>query len=364
MSENDTLIRSRKRDHLAQFRSAEVSARNSTTWLEHVRFIHEPLPRLSLDEIDLATNFAGHSFAAPLFITGMTGGTDEAGEINRGLARIAGEFGIGFGVGSQRAMLVNPALTNTYSVRAAAPGVFLAGNIGGNQIVHNEVAVISKMIADIEADALCIHLNPAQELMQAEGERDFRGIEEAIRTIVAGINVPVIVKETGAGIGRETALLLNAAGVKYVDASGVGGTTWTGVELMRRGLQDDPELSQFCDWGLPTAAAVIECVSVGGLQVMASGGIRTGLDVARALALGADVCGMAAPVLRAWFDGGGERVRRLLKGVVDSLRIVCALTGSRSVADLRLAPKVLEGPLAGWSERRGLPAGDGVVHDE
>jgi len=341
-------IERRKRDHLEPFRRGGVPAREATTWLEHVWLEHCALPELGLDELDLSTEFAGRVLAAPLFVTGMTGGTDEAGRINADLAVVAERLGLGFGLGSMRAMIERPALAASYRVRDAAPRVFLAGNLGAAQLRPLGLARVREALEVVGADALCVHLNPAQELAQPEGDRDFRGLTEAIGEAVATLGLPVIVKETGAGLGRRAARALALAGVRWVDAAGVGGTSWVGVEIGRAGGAARA-MEPFWDWGVPTAAAVLELVDEG-LEVMASGGLRSGLDVARALALGARVAGLAAPVLRACFEGGPAAAERLLADVLAGLRAAMLLTGSRDLAALRAAPRRLLGPLAGWRE--------------
>ncbi len=340
----------RKKDHLEPFRKGGASARSVTTWLEYVRLIHQALPELGLEEIDLSAEFAGRRFAAPLFVTGMTGGTPEAARINQDLARISERLGIGFGLGSGRAMIEDPDLASTYQVRSQAPDVFLAFNLGGVQLIATEVERIQGALDQIGADALCVHLNPAQELMQPEGDRDFRGVLAAIGEAVERLDRPVIVKETGAGIGRRAGLMLREVGVEWVDVAGCGGTSWVGVEILRRGWQDDPEATALWDWGIPTAAAVSDLAGCG-LGLIASGGIRTGLDVAGAIALGADLAGLAAPVLQGWFADGEAGAERVLRRVLSGLRSVMLLTGCRDLAALRRAPRMVTGPLRDWLQR-------------
>jgi len=337
----------RKRDHLEPFRRGDVSARQGTTWLECVSLIHSALPQLSVDDISVETEYAGHKFNAPLFITGMTGGTSEALEINRALARIAERMGIGFGLGSGRAMLENPDLTSTYQVRSQAPNIFLAWNLGGVQLKSTPLSKIKAALDEIEANSLCIHLNPAQEMMQLEGDRDFRGVLEAIEELVKFLNCPVIIKETGAGISRAVGQELKRVGVKYVDVAGQGGTSWVGVELQRQGREDDPELSAFWDWGIPTAASLCN-LSDSGMELIASGGIRFGLDAARAVALGAKLVGVAAPVISAFFKDGERGSERVLCGILNGLKTTMLLTGCKSLEELRDSPKVISGPLLDW----------------
>lgn len=342
----------RKRDHLAPFRKGGVAPQDATAWFEHVRLVHQALPDANLDELDLTAEFAGKTLRAPLFITGMTGGTAEAREINRGMARVAHDFGLGFGLGSQRAMLERPDLADTYLVRDVAPDILVAGNLGLVQAAAVAPAALRHMLAQIGADALCIHLNPAQELLQPEGDRRFAGTREALGRLVETLDVPIIVKETGAGISRETAALLAEVGVRWCDVAGLGGTSWPGVELLRSGADSDPQRVVFRDWGIPTAAALVELEDTS-LALLASGGIRTGLDLATALALGARVGGMAAPVIQAWFAGGEAAARRLIEEVLWGLRAVMVLTDCRNLVELRAAPRVLLGPLREWASQRG-----------
>ncbi|HUU03067.1 MAG TPA: type 2 isopentenyl-diphosphate Delta-isomerase [Myxococcota bacterium] len=348
MRHGDVSTRQRKRDHLDAFRG-ETPAGGTTTWLEHVQLVHNALPQLRVDDIDLSREFAGHEFRAPLMITGMTGGTPEASEINRALAHVSERLGIGFGLGSGRAMLEDRSLASSYRMRAEAPTAFLAWNLGGVQLRDTPLEKVEQALAELEVDALCIHLNPAQEMMQPEGEgdRDFEGVLEAIGALVRAQPRPVIVKETGAGISREVGLRLAEAGIYYVDVAGRGGTSWVGVELERCGAAGDPQREVFRDWGIPTAASLCDLGGTG-LRLIASGGIRTGLDVARALALGADLAGLAAPVLRAYFKGGENLCEKLLRNVLHGLRTTMLLTGNRKLEDLESTRRVIVGPLLTW----------------
>jgi isopentenyl-diphosphate delta-isomerase len=340
-------IDQRKRDHLEAFRQGSVNAERATTWLECVHLTHEALPELNWSEIDLTCEFAGHGFDAPLFITGMTGGTQEASMINQSLARVACKLGIGLGLGSGRAALERADLLASYDVRKAAGRAFVAWNLGGVQLVKTDLNELLDQMEQLRVDALCIHLNPAQELFQPEGDRDFRGVLAAIEKLVVCLTKPLIVKETGCGLGREAGLKLKDAGVSNLDVAGCGGTSWVGVELLRRGRQDDPQQNAFWDWGIPTAAALVDLADCG-LDLMASGGIRTGLDVARSLALGAKMAGLAAPVLRAYFENGEQAVESLLENVLTGLRRCMLLTGCGTVKDLAHVPRFIDGPLRHW----------------
>jgi isopentenyl-diphosphate delta-isomerase len=346
---DDTPIARRKADHLALAASGEVEFKETATLLAGVRLVHQSLPELAADELDLSTRIAGRRLAAPVIVSGMTGGTAEAGVLNRDLAWAAARLGLGFGLGSQRAMALHPELLPTYQVREAAPDVFLMGNVGVVQAREMGVERVRGLVEAVGADALCVHLNPAQELIQEDGDRDFRGALETLRRLIDGVGVPVIPKETGCGLSREAARALRAAGATTVDVSGAGGTSWVAVEARRaregsaaRGLGEE-----LWEWGIPTAVSTAWCAAEG-LEVIATGGLRTGYDVARALALGAAAGGLAAPVLRAHRAGGRDGVVELLARVVGGVRTVTLLAGCRAARDLARAPRVLTGELAQW----------------
>jgi isopentenyl-diphosphate delta-isomerase len=345
---DEPAIAKRKADHLEVAASGQAEFVKSTL-LEHVHLTHQALPELALDEIDLSTVLVGKRLAAPLVITGMTGGTAEAAAVNRDLARAAQAAGVALGLGSQRAMAEHPELARTYQIRDVAPDVVLFGNIGGVQAIAMGAARVVALAGEIGADAICVHLNPGQELIQDRGDRDFRGVRDAIAQLVVASPVPVIVKETGCGLSVEAARALIAAGVQTVDVSGAGGTSWVAVEAVRAvGGSDAAALgAELWDWGIPTAVSVVGCARAG-LDVIASGGLRSGYDVARALALGARAGGMAAPMLRAQRTGGTAAVTALIGQVVAAIRAVCLLTGSRTVRDLARAPRHLGAPLRAY----------------
>ena len=342
---DEPAIAKRKADHLEVAASGRAEFVKSTL-LEHVHLVHQALPELAVDEIDLSTTLVGKTLAAPLVITGMTGGTAEAAAVNRDLARAAQDAGIAFGLGSQRAMDEHPELGASYEVRDVAPDVVLIGNVGGVQALAMGPARVIALAQRVGADAIAIHLNPGQELIQERGDRDFRGVRDGIARLVEASPVPVIVKETGCGISSEAARALVAAGVRTVDVSGAGGTSWVAVEAVRAAEGSGAAAlgAELWDWGVPTAVAVVGCARAN-LDVIASGGLRTGYDIARALALGARAGGMAAPMLRAQRAGGRAAVAALIAQIIASIRAICLLTGCRSVRDLATAPRHLGAPL-------------------
>lgn len=351
VSEDQEII-SRKQSHFDLCAREDVEFRHKTTLFEDVELVHQPLTETLLDEIDLSAEVLGKRLTYPLVITGMTGGTAEAGRFNREIAALADRLGIGFGVGSQRVMLKHPEVAPTFQVREVAPNVLLFGNIGIAQARELSRDELRGLVDGIGADALCVHLNTAMEIVQHQGDRDFRGSLDALKRLQGEFGIKVIVKETGCGFARETGMKLAAAGVEWVDVSGAGGTSWVGVETLRnRALKHLGEA--FWDWGVPTAASVCELNDLG-LKLMASGGMRTGMQAAKALALGAQVVGVALPVLRAYVAGGVAAVEEYLLGFVAELRAAVMLCGCARAADLRPDHAVIGGWLREWVAHRGL----------
>lgn len=346
-----TGIEGRKGDHLTLCATEDVGFRTATTLLEDVRLIHDALPELSLDEIDLSIRVLGKSLRAPIFIASMTGGTEEAARINRELASIAEQRGYGFGLGSQRAMMKRPESAASFVVRDVAPTTLVLGNVGGVQAARSTTEEIRALVTHVGADALCVHLNPAMEVVQPEGDRDFRGVVEAIARLSRELELPIIAKETGCGIGPAAAQKLRAIGVRHVDVSGAGGTSWVGVETKRAAGRDESKRAlgeAFWDWGVPTAVSTAVCAAAGFTTVIATGGIARGIDVANAIALGASAAGIARPVLRALHEGGRAGAVAFLDGIEAELRTAMLLCGARDVAALKQAPRVIGGQLAVW----------------
>jgi isopentenyl-diphosphate delta-isomerase len=346
--------KSRKLEHIRVTLERDVEARESTL-LEYVRVVHNPMPEIDLDEVDLSVVLFGKRLEAPLMITGMTGGHPDVKWINAALARVAEKHRIAIGVGSQRAAIENPALADTFSVvRENAPSTVVVANLGAPQLARGySVEEAARAVEMIEADAIAIHLNPAQELFQREGDRWFRGVYAKIAEIASQLDVPVIVKETGTGIPGEVAAQLHAVGVDCIDVSGLGGTNWVKVEVIRSGSGDAGGFQDY--WGTPTAVAVAEARAAAPRTcVIASGGIRTGLDASRALALGADIAGVALPALRVLLKSGEDALDSYIAGIKRQLKAALLLTGSRNLQEYWLKPIVIHGRLADELRARGI----------
>jgi len=339
-----SLTRRRKMEHIEICLDEDVQCRRSTMF-EHISFIHNALPEINKDKIDLTTNFLGLRAYAPIVIAAMTGGHPKTYEINKKLAEAAEELRIPIGVGSQRAAIEDPSLADTFRVvRESAPSVPVIANIGATHVYSALDAVEM-----IDADILAIHLNPLQEAVQPEGDCNSEGVLENIALIVDSVEVPVLVKETGAGISAEVAQLLESVGVDAIDVGGVGGTSWAAVEYFRAVKEDDDLKAHlgldFWSWGIPTALSVIMVRDATELDVIATGGIRNGLDVAKSLALGAMAAGIAYPLLRPAVMGSALDVVVEIERVLEGLRIAMYLTGCSSVEDLAERPLLLSGPL-------------------
>lgn len=351
--------RKRKADHIRISLNQNVQARNTTTGFEDIHFIHKALPEIDKQKIDLSTTVFNHKFAAPLIVGAITGGTPEATKINATIAEAVEELGLGMGVGSQRAAIEDKKFEKTFVVaRKKAPTAFLIANIGGVQLVNGyRLKEVKKAIKMIEADAIAIHLNPLQEAVQPEGQTNFRGVLEKIGEIAKELEKPVIAKETGAGIAAEEAKRLEAAGVKGIDVSGAGGTSFAAVEYHRAKRREKSFQRRlgdvFWDWGIPTAISIVEVSQTVSVPVIASGGIRDGVDVAKALALGASLSSLSQPVLQAAVKGVKE-TKNALSLLIEELRNVMFLAGADSVQTLRQVPLVITGKTAEWLKMRGF----------
>jgi isopentenyl-diphosphate delta-isomerase len=346
----ETQTSRRKDAHLDLCATAEVEPAENATLLDHVHLVHVAMPELAVDELDLRTLAFGKTLRAPLLVTGMTGGSERARLVNFGLAQVAEERGVAFGVGSQRAMAEIPELAASFAVREVAPTTVLLGNIGLRQALSLGVDAVRRLMEAIDADGLALHLNPGQELAQPEGDRDFRGGYAMVTALAQVLGPRLLVKETGCGISPAVARRLVDCGVRALDISGLGGTSWVRVEALRSAGVGRAVAEQFAGWGIPTAAAVCGARRAVGPQVtvIASGGLRSGLDAAKTLSLGADLAGTALPVFRAWQERGLDGAREAIDQMVQGLRMAMVLTGSRTPAALRMQPRVITGPLRDW----------------
>lgn len=335
---------SRKQQHVALTLKRDVGFRRKRTGLDEWEFVHNALPELNFSEIDTSTVFLGKALAAPLMISCMTGGYKNALAINKQLAAVCNELRIAMGVGSQRQALEDSRFHSTFSVvREAAPDIPIVGNIGAAEVaaMHSPDEVL-RLVDLVKADGFAVHLNPLQEFLQPEGNTNFKGVLQGIAMLVRELPVPVIVKEIGAGISHAVAQRLIDAGVRYIDVAGAGGTSWAGVEALRSKHRHFAE--QFWDWGIPTAFALREVAplktSYPDLRIIGSGGITSGFDAGKCIALGADLVGSARPMLRALRETGAVGLRGLLQDWVAELRGIMFLTGSTSLQDLQQSPLV------------------------
>jgi isopentenyl-diphosphate delta-isomerase len=360
LSEAEEIAR-RKGEHLKLAAEADVETRTPAGW-EDIQIVHDALPEVDAAEVDLHVMLLGRRLSLPLVISGMTGGHGRALAVNELLARVAEARGIAMGVGSQRAALRDPMLVPTYSVvRQSAPTAFIIANVGISQLVKQDrepalgTRDLAQVVAMVKANALAVHLNYLEESVQPEGQTRARGALAAIRAVAKRAKVPVIAKETGAGITRDVALRLRRAGVRAIDVGGVGGTSFAAVEAMRAAAQSDHARmnlgERFRDWGVPTSVAVAGASTVG-LPVIATGGVRSGLDAAKALALGATCVGVGRPLLQAALRGESE-VNRWIDAFELELRTAVFLSGVRRATDLRRAQVVVTGASRQWLDQLG-----------
>jgi isopentenyl-diphosphate delta-isomerase len=344
MAKNKPRIPSRKKDHVELTLTRDVSFRTRSAGFDEWDFVHNALPECDVAEIDTRVRFLNKELSFPLIVSSMTGGYSDALKINRQLAELCAEHGLAMGVGSQRQALEDQTYHHTFSVaRKAAPEIPLFGNLGGAEVAKlRDAGPVLRLVDMIRADGFAVHLNPLQEYLQPEGNPQFKGVLEGIAMLVRQLPVPVMVKEIGAGISSAVARRLIDVGVRVIDVAGAGGTSWAGVEILRRAKatakQKDPG-EVFWDWGIPTADALREVVAlrreVNDLVVVASGGLEDGLTLAKAIAMGAHAAGAARPILKALHAGGPKRLAALIDGWKHQFVGAMFLTGSRSVKELQ-----------------------------
>jgi isopentenyl-diphosphate delta-isomerase len=356
-----TAIERRKAEHLRIAAEEDIETRTAPGW-DDVHIVHDPLPATDAARIDLSARLLGHTLALPLVIAGMTGGHAGAERVNATLADAAARNGLGIGVGSQRAALRDPSLRRTYAVvRERAPNAFVIANVGISQLVEQDDGAplgakdIRALIEMVGANAVALHLNYLEECVQPEGQTRASGIEAAIRRLVRQSTVPLIAKETGAGISGAAARRLKALGVRAIDVGGVGGTSFAAIEALRARDRGDIARAQlglvFRDWGVPSAVAVAGSAR-SGLPVIATGGVRSGLDAAKAIALGATVVGVGRPLLQAALEGA-DAVERWIAQFALELRTATFLSGVTRSRDLSTRRPVITGVTRDWIDQLG-----------
>lgn len=345
----------RKLEHINICLSNDVEFKSKTAGFKEIELIHQSLPELNYQEIDMKINFMDYHFDYPILINAMTGGHPESVKINKALAQIASEFNIPMEVGSQRAGIENEDLIKTYRIareasQYAAGEIFLIGNIGGGQLVKEYgLEEVKKCIEMIDANALAIHINPLQEALQKEGDMNYRELLSKIKSIVKQVKVPIIIKETGNGFSNAALKSLKEIGIKYVDVSGAGGTSWAVVESLRHGKYSESAriADDFREWGIPTVISTLMAVKLG-FNVISSGGIRTGIDIAKAIACGADIAGLALPFLKSAFREDLNALRVQMRTLVKELKICMFLTKSANIEQLKSAEKIFFGKIKQW----------------
>jgi isopentenyl-diphosphate Delta-isomerase len=331
------LTQNRKAEHLRICLEEDVQFRQTTNGLERYRFTHCCLPEVDRDRIDISTTFFNKRLGAPLLISSMTGGTEFAKQINLRLAATAQQYGLAMGVGSQRVAIENPQVMDTFSVRSIAPDILLFANLGAVQLNYNYgIEECLKAIDALEADALILHLNPLQECVQTEGDTNFSGLLAKIEQLCQKLPVPAIAKEVGNGISADMAQKLIDAGIGAIDVAGAGGTSWAKVESQRAKDAQQRRLgTTFADWGIPTAECIREIRAVSpSIPLIASGGLHDGLEVAKTIALGADIAGLASPFLQAAAESESA-VCELARILMAEITTVLFCTGNTTLADLK-----------------------------
>ena len=333
---SDGIHEKRKADHIRINLEKDVAFKQLTTGLEKYFFMHQALPELDLAHINTQTQIFGKNLNTPLLISSMTGGTTEAQAINLMLAEAAQEVGLAMGLGSQRAAIEDNSLADTFRVRDVAPDILLFANLGAVQLNYGYGRTQCQRAVDmIQADALILHFNPIQEAVQPEGDGNFAGLLGKIETLCRQLSVPVIAKEVGWGFSREAARQLADAGVAAIDVAGAGGTSWSQVEMYRAPTARHARVAgAFIDWGIPTAVSIQYCREATSLPIIASGGIKNGIDVAKCIALGARLVGFAGDFLRAADENGVEGVIEMAETITDELRITMFGSSANDLAAL------------------------------
>lgn len=336
-----TQTQKRKKEHLELCLDTARVAGPSTTGLEAYRFVHNALPELDIDEIDTSVEFLGKHLRAPILISSMTGGFALARKVNRNLAAAAQHLGLAMGVGSQRVAIEEPSAADSFQVRDVAPDIVLFANLGAVQLNYGYgIGQCRRAVEMIGADGLILHLNVLQEAVQVEGNRNFKGLTGKIAAVCRDLGLPVIAKEVGSGISVDVAARLQRAGIAAIDVAGKGGTSWSAVEAQRAAQKGQRAATAFSDWGIPTEEALISVrKALPDMPLIASGGIRTGVDIAKAIALGANLSAVGQPLLQAALESS-DKVVEFLAGVIHEIKVSMLCVGARDLRELRHAPLV------------------------
>ena len=357
MVNNKNEIEVRKLEHIFLCSYCNVEY-EKTTLLEDIELIHRGTCGINFNDIETEIKLFGKKLSAPIIVSGMTGGHSKAKEINKNIAKAVEELDLGMGVGSQRAAIVNEDLIDTYSVVRDYTDNLVIGNLGAvNFIVDNwDEEVIDKAVEMIDADAMAIHFNPLQEIIQPEGDLNFKNIYK-LKEIISNYkksykNIPFIAKQVGEGFSKEDAVILKDIGFDAIDVQGSGGTSWAKVEIYRVKDNELKNLAEkFANWGIPTAASIFEVKSIYNGIVIGSGGIRSGLDIAKCIAIGCDCCSIALPILKAALKGW-EEVVKVLESYIKELKIAMFLVGAENIDDLKKTPYIVKGTLKDWISQR------------
>ncbi|ACX72146.1 isopentenyl-diphosphate delta-isomerase, type 2 [Methanocaldococcus vulcanius M7] len=359
MDNNESSVKEieiRKLEHIFLCSYCDVEY-DKTTLLENVELVHRGTCGVNFNDIETEIKLFGKRLSAPIIVSGMTGGHSKAKEINKNIAKAVEELGLGMGVGSQRAAIVNEDLIETYSIVRDYTSNLVIGNLGAvNFIVDKwDEEIVDRAVEMIDADAMAIHFNPLQEIIQPEGDLNFKNMVK-IKNVITNYkrkykNIPFIAKQVGEGFSREDALILKEIGFDAIDIQGSGGTSWAKVEIYRvKDANTKKLLKKFSDWGIPTAASIFEVKSVYDRVVIGSGGIRSGLDIAKCIAIGCDCCSVALPILKASLKGW-EEVVNVLENYIKELKIAMFLVGAENIIELKKTPYIIKGTLKDWIDR-------------
>lgn len=326
------MTKQRKKDHIEICLQEDIE--KGKTGFDKYSFTHIALPEIDFKEISLETKFLNKKISSPIIISALSGGIKQARMINKNLAKAAQNLNIAMSVGSQRVAVENPEVEETFQVREYAPDIPLLANLGAVQFNYGYgLEECRKVIKMIDADGLFLHLNPLQEVIQPEGDRNFSNLINKIKRVNDELKKPILIKEVGTGISFQVANELFKNGIKIIDVAGHGGTNWALIEGLRRGKSK--ELGEiFSNWGIPTAECIVECAKIQGLTIIAGGGIRTGIDMAKAIALGADLVSLGLPLLEP-ANNSSQAVEEKLESLILQLKIVMFCVGAKSIAELK-----------------------------